>query len=188
MKRIAVLLALMLVSVAGFAQKVNKNERNENGVRTIGVPLRAFYVDNEMHGCFLEYREANGVEAYVLTFAISGQAYKWGVRKGNQILLKAVNGDVLEHTFLASTESRIVAGKSGATYHIMIPLYFTQEESGILDKGLVKIRIPRTTASTGEINNLDIVFPDDLTLYLKKAKKNIDKTIPLPVTIDKSAF
>ena len=52
----------------------------------------------------------------------------------------------------------------------------------------------RDELSTGKYHDnghesiMDIDIPSDLTNYLKKAKKNIDKTIPLPVTIDKSVF
>lgn len=184
MKKIAVLLALMLVTMASHAQKVDTNVRDENGKRTIGVPMRAFYIDHVIHGCFFEYNEINGTEIYNLTFAISDQHYRWHLVKWQPILMKNSNGEVIQYDFMGITDCRIVKGK----YHVLVSMPLTKEQAKIIDDGLVKVRLPRADVDTGKISNLDLDFDSDLTNYLQKAKRNIDKTIPIPVTVDKSEF
>ena len=98
--------------------------------------------------------------------------------------MKNSNGEVIQYDFMGITDCRIVKGK----YHVLVSMPLTKEQAKIIDDGLVKVRLPRADVDTGKISNLDLDFDSDLTNYLQKAKRNIDKTIPMPVTVDKSTF
>lgn len=184
MKKIALLLALMLVTMASHAQKIDCNERDENGWRTISVPLYPFYIDNQMYGLNFEYKEKEGKESYLLSLMISNQSYRWSIPLGREMLFKAQDGEVLKYNFYGKTDFKFV----GKKYHVIAAMMISKEDGNIIDKGLVKMRIPRKPAYSESITNLDIDFPADVTEYLQNAKKLIDETIATPVTVDKSEF
>jgi hypothetical protein len=190
MKKYFLILALALIGVSASAQKVTLNERNEQGIRFIETDLRAFYVDHDMHMCQLSYLEQNGNGVYVLMFGISEQSNRWTAKAGQKILLKAADGQIIE--VLAGGSSHCQLGRStrgrGAVYMVSLPYFLTQEQAEIITKGLVKVRIEYTYEDIGSKGLMDIEIPADLTAYLKKAIKNIDKTIPMPVSVDKSVF
>lgn len=144
-----------------------------------------------MHGCLLTYMEKDGIGNYNILFMISDQAVRWNAKKGQIMLMKDSEGKVYEipaggASFYQLTRSS--NNRSGVSYMIALPYFMTEEQAQVFDSGLVKIRIAYTYEDTETEDLMDINIPSDLTTYLKKAKKNIEKTIPLPVTIDKSAF
>ena len=190
MRKYFLIIALALMAVSASAQKVTLNERNEQGIRFIETDMRAFYIDHDMHMCQLSYMEQNGNGAYVLMSALSEQPCRWTANKGQKILLKATDGQIIE--VLAGGSSRCSLGRStrgrGAIYMVSLPYLLTEEQAQIIAKGLVKVRIEYTYEDTGGTGLMDIEIPADLTAYLKKAIKNIDKTIPMPVSVDKSVF
>lgn len=189
MKRFLILL-LALMPVIANAQKVTSNERDEKGLRTIETGLRAFFVDRQSHGCQLTYMEQEGKGMYNIFFAISDQASRWIAKPGQIMLMKDAEGNVYEIPAGGSSFYRLARSSSGAgvNYMVALPYLLTPEQAEVFDKGLVKVRIAFTYEDTNGEGLMDINIPTDLTTYLKKAKKNIDKTIPMPVTIDKSVF
>lgn len=188
MRKFFILFLALLPSLA-WAQKVILNERNEKGIRYIETDMRAFYVDHNMHMCNLSYIEQNGEGFYGLLFCINEQDSRWTAKIGQPLLLKDTEGNIT--TIKASGESQYKLTSSvrgnGVVYMVYLPYTLTEEEAEIFAKGLVKIRI-EYTYENGRTNMMDINIPDDLTNYLRKAHKNISKTIPLPVEVDKSVF
>ena len=188
MKRILILL-LALMPVMASAQKVTSNERDEKGIRTITTGSRAFFVERDMHMCQLSYMEEDGKGYYNIMFLISEQTSQWVVKPGQKILMKDSNGEVYTIVANGLSESQLTRSiDRGVCYCTATSYLLNDETSKVIDNGLVKIRIEYTYHDNGHESIMDIDIPSDLTNYLKKAKKNIDKTIPLPVTIDKSVF
>lgn len=191
MRKYFLILVLALMGVSASAQKVTSNERDEEGMRVIETGQRAFYADGHAHGCQLTYMEKDGTGMYNILFIISDQLSRWSAKKGQIMLMKDSEGKVYEIPANGTSFSQLTRSttyRSSVAYMIALPYFLTEEQAEVLDKGLVKIRITYTYDDTGNEALLDIDIPSDLAAYLKKAKKNIDKTIPMPVTIDKSVF
>ena len=189
MKRILILLLALMPMIAN-AQKVTSNERDEKGLRTIETNIRAFFVDGHSHGCQLSYMEQDGKGLYNIFFAISDQANKWVAKSGQIMLMKDAEGNIYEIPAGGASFYTLAPNSKGAgiRYMVAVPYLLTPEQAEVFDKGLVKVRIAFTYEDTNTEGLMDINIPTDLTTHLKKAKKNIDKTIPMPVTVDKSVF
>jgi hypothetical protein len=191
MKKIFLIIALALFCTGMAAQKVTSNERDEQGMRTIETGMRAFYVDHHLHGCQLTYMEKDGVGRFNILFSISDQASRWVAKKGQVMLMKDKNGKVYEIPAGGASIYQLARSTSrtgGISYMVALPYFLDDEQAQVFDNGLTKIRIAYTYEDTGGEGLMDIEIPSDLSDYLKKAKKNIDKTIPLPVSVDKSVF
>lgn len=188
MKRIIILL-LALMPIMASAQKVTSNERDEKGIRTITTGSRAFFVERDMHMCQLSYMEEDGKAFYDIMFMISEQASRWVVKPGQKILMKDSAGEVYTIVSNGVSQSQLTRSIDRGVCYCTASSYLLDEDTAkVLDNGLVKIRIEYTYQDDGHESIMDIDIPADLTNYLKKAKKNIDKTIPMPVTVDKSVF
>jgi hypothetical protein len=184
MKRIFLIAIAALFCVTASAQRVEKNERNEKGVRTIETGTRAFYADGKMNICGLNYSEAKGEEWYQLILFFSGQSSKWLVRNGQELMMKDVSGNVATITPPVAASNSISGGK----YVTTIMYYLTNEQADYIRNGLTKLRINMTYTQNESTYLFDVELPEDITTHLKKAIKNIEKTIPQPVTVDKSVF
>ena len=183
MKRFLILL-LALLPIMAAAQKVEKNERDEKGVRYIETQSRMFTIGQNMKMCGLIYQENKGIELYSLVLYITGQSSRWIVKQGQELMMKDAVGNVATIVPQVSSKSTIARG----AYATTVMYSFTQEQADYIRNGLVKLRINMTYQQDDSVSYFDIIFPDDMTSHLKKAIKNIEKTIPLPVTIDKSVF
>ena len=170
--------------VTASDQKVEKNERDEKGVRTIDTGTRAFYTNGKMGICGLSYTEAEGEEWYRLILFFSDQTSKWLVRNGQELMMKDANGNVATIVPKVAATNSISRGK----YVTTIMYYLTNEQADYIRNGLTKLRINMTYTLNESTDLFDVEFAEDMTTHLKKAIKNIEKTIPQPVTIDKSAF
>lgn len=184
MKRALLALALACITLAASAQKITKNERDEKGIRRIETDSKFFNIDGVIYSVKLTYAQQDSNEQYMLFLAFDGLSSRRSVRLGQNILLKSATGQVLTHTFNSKSACRYLRN----SYYFAIPIYLPVDESAILEQGLVKLRINYTYEESGNTDITDIVFPEDVTSYLQKAKKNIDATIPQPVTKDKSIF
>ena len=170
--------------ITAAAQKVEKNERNEKGVRYIETQSRMFTIGQNMNMCGLIYQENKGTELYSLVLYITGQSSRWIVKQGQELMMKDAAGNVATIVPLVSSKSTIARG----AYATTVMYFLTPEQADYIRNGLIKLRINLTYQQDDSVSCFDINFPDDMTNHLKKAIKNIDKTIPLPVTVDKSVF
>lgn len=171
-----------------MAQKVERNERNEKGVRHIETQSRMFMIGREMNMCGLNYQENKGSEWYTLVLYLTGQSSRWIVEQGQELMMKDANGNVATIVPQVASQSSIAKGATGVDYATTLMYYLTPEQADFIRNGLVKLRINMTYQQDNSTSLFDIELPEDLTLHLKKAIKNIEKTIPQPVTIDKSTF
>ena len=187
MKRLLILL-LALMPVMASAQKVERNERNEKGVRYIETGSRMFMIGREMNMCGLNYQESKGTEWYTLILYLTGQSSRWIVKQGQELMMKDANGNVATIVPQVASKSSIAKGANGVDYATTIMYFLTPEQADYIRNGLIKLRINYTLQQDDSVSLFDINFPEDITSHLKKAIKNIEKTIPLPVDIDKSAF
>lgn len=187
MKRIIILL-LALMPIVASAQKVTKNEIDEMGVRHIVTDMRVMYVGQSPHGCQLSYKVEDGIGAYIFSLALTDQSSKWTSHNGQKLLMKAEDGTVFEIISKGASKSVIGRGTRGATYQTVTLYTISEEQAEVFAKGLIKLRIGLTYDKSGETGLMDIDVPSDMTNYLKKAHRNISKTIPLPADVDKSAF
>jgi hypothetical protein len=190
MKRYFLIIFLALFCLSAEAQRVTLNERNERGRREIKTGIRAFYVDGHMHGCELSYSEMGGQEHYIFTLALSDQTLAWKSLKGQDLMMKDSNGQITTIQSSGVSENSLARDTkgSGVSYMCTTSYTLTKEQAEVFRNGLVKLRINITYDRTGYTSLFDVEIPSDLTEYLKKAIKNIDKTIPKPVDVDKSVF
>ena len=188
MKRIFLIAIAALFCVTAQAQKVEKNERNEKGVRHIETQSRMFTIGREMNMCGLNYQENKGKEWYSLVFYLTGQSSRWVVKQGQELMMKDEIGNVTTIVPQVASQSSIAKGATGVDYATTIMYFLTPEQADYIRNGLVKLRINMTYQQDDSVSLFDIELPEDMTNHLKKAIKNIEKTIPQPVTIDKSAF
>lgn len=190
MKRYFLILALALMAVSASAQKVTLNERDEKGIRKIETGLRMFYIDHHMHGCQLSYNETKGKGYYVLNLAFNDQASRWVAKKGQELMMKDEQGNIVTILSTGVSKSSIASNTrgNGASYLCSTMYFLTDEQANAIRNGLVKLRINITYEYSENESLFDVEIPADLTAYLKKAIKNIDKTIPMPVSVDKSVF
>ena len=191
MRKYFLILALALICTGAAAQKVTLNERDEHGDRNIETGFRGFYVDGHLHMCQLCYVEHEDNEFYILSFAFSDQASSWKALEGQELMMKDEQDNVLTiQSFGVSTStlSRDTKNRGGVSYLCSTRYYLTKEQAEIIRNGLIKLRVNITYDNTDVKSMFDVEIPADLTAYLKKAIKNIDKTIPMPVSVDKSVF
>lgn len=184
MKKIFLITIAALFCVAASAQKVEKNERDEKGVRSITTGTKPFYLDGKMNACGLNYSETNGEEWYKLILLFSEQSSRWLVRNGQELMIKDINGNVATIVPQVAASNTISRGK----YVTTLMYFLTNEQADFIRNGLAKLRINMTYTNGEQPSLFDVEIPEDITTYLQKAIKNIEKTIPQPVTIDKSVF
>ena len=98
--------------------------------------------------------------------------------------MKDASGNVTTIIPKVAAKNSISKGK----YTTIIMYYLTSEQADVIRNGLTKLRINMTYTLNDSTDLFDVEFAEDMTTHLKKAIKNIEKTIPQPVTIDKSAF
>lgn len=187
MKKIAVLAALLAVSFVANAQKVETNEINEKGVWNIETEFRAFFTEDKMHGYTLSYSEDKDTKEYLLTFFFMEQHSRWEAKKAEEsLLIKTAKNEKVYLQCLA-TKSKLAKDRKGINYMTSAIYRVPEENISLIEDGLVKIRINQVLENGSE-SYFDIELPDDVTVALKKAVKNIKKAIAQGATIDKSEF
>jgi hypothetical protein len=186
MKKIVMLAVLLAVSFVAKAQKVDKNEIDEKGTWHITTNFCAFYTENEMHGYTLSYWKDNSLDGYMLNFMFMEQAMRWEAQKKDGLLIKTASGEK-HYIDCVVSKSQLARDRKGVHYMTSNMYYIPKDNIGILEDGLVKIRVMQIMESGNE-SYFDIELPEDVTTTLKKAVKNINKAIAQGATVDKSEF
>lgn len=188
MKKIISFTAGLLIGVTLSAQNITTNERNEHGVRIIDADMDIVYEDEQSYGISLSYHEINGIENYYILLCIPEVSSSFEIKTDQQVLFKTSTGT--KCLGLASTDTHISIGAAaGRILRSASVLYTITPDTALLlaNEGVAKIRIYYT------VNDYETYFDietsqGNMSKYFKKAYKNIIKTIPLPVTKDKSEF
>ena len=187
MKRIACLIALLLVSFAASAQKIAENEIDEKGNRVVKSDM--FMFGKDLHSCALSYINSNGTEKYTIILGINEQNSRWTAAKGQELMIKTANSEVLSITSIASKCSISRSVKTSGVCYITIAMYsMTPDEAAKIQDTFVKFRIHYTHTESGSVSFFDMELPEEFGERLKKAYANIQEALKLPPTVDKSVF
>lgn len=188
MKRILLTVAFLTIGLVMSAQTVTSNERNEHGVRIIDTDMGMVYEDGKLYGISLSYHEVHGVENYYIMFCIPEVSDSFQVLTDQRVLFKTASEN--KPLGLASIDARISYGAAaGRVMRSAVCLYVITPETAqmLATEGVSKMRIYYTSNMKETFFDIETT-EGNISKYLKKAYKNIVKTIPQPVTKDKSEF
>ena len=182
MRRFIFILVSILVCLSASAQHIEKNEINEHGTRIISTSLCMAHEDNMSIGFSIEYHNNNNIENYYVLLLIPKGSKYMTIKKDQEILFKTIDNKKEIGLSVQDFHSKYVNGWSVVAMYVISPQ--TAEQ---LSKEISKIRINYTTPEQESFFDID-TSTGRLTKLFAKAYKNINKTIPLPVDIDRSEF